>query len=107
MYAYLFGSTAKKRCGRDLDIAVKFAEDKNLMDIAMLIRDAEEALGLPDGLIDVVDLDDDPPHIVISIFENFVVIYGDEEEAVRYLTERWTEAQDLLTTYRVFKHARS
>ena len=100
VYAYLFGSTARKGCGRDLDIAVKFAESKNLMDVAMLIRDAEEALGLPDGLVDVVDLDDAPPHIVLSILENFVVIYGDEEEAIRYLTARWTEAQDLLVTYR-------
>ncbi|MEM3327108.1 MAG: HepT-like ribonuclease domain-containing protein, partial [Thermoproteus sp.] len=60
-YAYLFGSTAKRGCGRDLDIAVKFRRPKSLWQLAELARDVEDFLGLPDGAADLVDLDDAPP----------------------------------------------
>jgi len=99
VYAYLFGSAARRGCGRDLDIAVKFAKPKTLMDLARLIAEAEDFLGLPDGSIDVVDLDEAPPHLVLSIVEDYIVIYGDVEEARSCLVRRYEEALDLLTTY--------
>lgn len=99
-YAYLFGSTARKGCGRDLDIAVKFKTSKSLWQLAELARDIEDFLDLPDGAADVVDLDDVPPHFLLSILERYEVIYGDVEGAIAYLARRYLEALDLLVTYR-------
>ncbi len=96
-YAVVFGSLAKKGCGRDVDLAVKFRERKSLWDLAMLAADVADALGLDYDQVDVVDVDDAPPALLLSILEG-VPIYN-AERAKADLARRYVELLDVEETW--------
>ncbi|MEM0276469.1 HepT-like ribonuclease domain-containing protein [Pyrobaculum sp.] len=96
-YAVVFGSLAKKGCGRDVDLAVKFREEKGLWGLAALVADVADALGLDYGQVDVVDVDAALPALLLSVLEG-VPIYN-AERAREDLTWRYIELLDVGETW--------
>ncbi|MCX8136593.1 HepT-like ribonuclease domain-containing protein [Pyrobaculum aerophilum] len=96
-YAVVFGSLAKRGCGRDVDLAVKFTTEKGLWSLAKLVADVAEGLGLDYNQVDVVDIDAAPPALLLSILEG-VPIYN-EERARRDLARRYVELLDVGETW--------
>ncbi|MCU7787765.1 DUF86 domain-containing protein [Pyrobaculum sp. 3827-6] len=97
-YVVVFGSVAKKGCGRDLDLAVKFTRPVGLWDLAGFAADVAEALGLDYGQVDVVDIDTAPPGVLLSILEG-VPVYN-EERAREDLARRYIELLDVGEAWR-------
>ncbi|WP_237698239.1 nucleotidyltransferase family protein [Thermoproteus uzoniensis] len=97
-YAVVFGSVAKRGCGRDLDLAVKFARPVGLWDPAGFAADVAEALDLDYGQVDVVDVDAAPPGLLLSILEGTPVYNG--ERAREDLARRYVELLDVGEAWR-------
>ncbi|ABL88690.1 paREP11 [Pyrobaculum islandicum DSM 4184] len=98
VYAVVFGSVAKRGCGRDLDLAVKFARSIGLWDLTGFVADVAEALDLDYGQVDVVDVDAAPPGILLSILEG-IPVYN-EERAREDLARRHVELLDVGEAWR-------
>lgn len=87
--AILFGSIARG-CERphDADIAVKFSSRKSLLDIAGLASLIARELGVNEDFIDIVDLSEAKPLLLIKILGEGIVLKGDS----RKLEELYEEA---------------
>jgi len=79
--ALLFGSTARG-CGypHDIDVAVKFSSRKSLLDMAGLASLIARELGVSEDFIDVIDLDEVKPLLLLKILKNGIVLKGDLEK---------------------------
>jgi len=76
--AVLFGSTARG-CGypHDVDVAIKFSSEKSLLDLAGLASLIAKELGVNEDLVDVVDLSEAKPLLLLKILKDGVVLKGD------------------------------
>ena len=76
--AVLFGSTARGcRYPHDVDVAVKFSSGKPLLDLAGLASLIARELGVSEEFIDVIDLDEAKPLLLLRILKDGVVLKGD------------------------------
>jgi uncharacterized protein YutE (UPF0331/DUF86 family)/predicted nucleotidyltransferase len=97
MYAYVFGSVARKGSGRDLDLAVVFEREADLLRLGRLLEEVADTLGLADGLVDLVDLDSTDQSILKAVIDEGIVVYGGKE-AAEYLEKRYIELLDLTSS---------
>jgi len=90
-YVLVFGSLARRGCGRDVDLAVKLGRrPRSLIEVGCLQAVLEDELGAP---VDLVVLDARvPPVLAKTIVDEAVLVYGDTEEARR----------DLLRLYKLY-----
>jgi len=92
-YAVLFGSLAKNRCGRDVDIFVKLGrKPRSMIEVGYLKTMLEELLGADVDLI-ILEAGIDPG-IIKTIIDEGIVVYGDREEAERDLLKLYKQALD-------------
>ncbi len=78
-YIVVFGSTARRGCGNDVDLAVKLGRKPgSLLDVGRLQILFEDELGVPVDLV-VLDLDVSP-EIAKTIVDEGVLVYGDAGE---------------------------
>ena len=90
-YVLVFGSLARRGCGRDVDLAVKLGrKPRSMLEVGRLQLLLEEELGVPVDLV-VLDVDVDPL-LAKTIVDEAVLVYGDREEAER----------DLLRLYKLY-----
>ena len=75
--AILFGSTARG-CGypHDIDVAIKFSSRKSLLDIAGLASLIARELGVSEDFIDVIDINEVKPLLLLKILKDGVVLKG-------------------------------
>lgn len=100
--AVLFGSLARgSEHPRDIDIAVKLATEKSLLDLAKLVVDVSSHLGLPEERIDIVDLGSAKPILLLRVLEEGIVLKGDPESLAR-LYEEASRGVDQLTEIRLW-----
>jgi len=89
------GSVARKGISaHDLDVAVKLSERRGKYEaLASLLADISEILGIPEDLIDIIDLDRADPEVKASIIRNSVIIIdrGYYRELVREVEEVFNE----------------
>jgi len=79
--AILFGSAARGcKYPHDIDIAVKFSREKSLLDIGGLASVIARELGVSEGFIDVIDLAEVKPLLLLKILKDGVVLKGDLKE---------------------------
>ncbi len=90
-YVLVFGSLARRGCGRDVDLAVKLGRrPRSLLEVGRLQAILEDELGAP---VDLVVLDARvPPVLAKTIVDEAVLVYGNAEEAQR----------DLLRLYKLY-----
>jgi len=96
-YAYVFGSVARKGSGRDLDLAVVFEQGAHVLKLGRLLEEVADTLGLPDDLVDLVDLDSADQSILKTIIDEGVVVYGGRK-AEEYLQKKYIELLDVVST---------
>ena len=76
--AILFGSVARGcKYPHDIDIGVKFSSGKSLLDLAGFISLVAGELGVSEDLVDIVDLDDVKPILLLRILRDGIVLKGD------------------------------
>jgi hypothetical protein len=85
-FAYLFGSQAKNkaRFGSDLDIAIFFEHEPQLLEIGMLVNQMEEASNCNVDLISLNDLDEKNPKLAFAVVAEGLLLFCNNE---RLLTE--------------------
>ncbi len=93
----LFGSTARG-CSHphDIDIAVKFSGEKSLLDLAELVSKVAEYLGIPEDLIDIVDLNTAKPALLMRVLKEGIVLKGDPKALRRLYEEAFRGADQLI-----------
>ena len=93
-YLFLFGSRTRGGFGRYSDLAVAFEKRLTIaLELDLLVVDPEEALGVHEELIDLVDLDTAPLSLVKTVVDEGKMIYGDNE-ALDYLWRKYLEYLD-------------
>jgi len=98
--AILFGSTARgSEHPRDIDIAIKFSRRKSFLDLAELVSLIARELGIGEDLVDVVDLDEAKPILLLRILREGVILKGDQERLTE-LFERASRGIDQLIEVR-------
>jgi len=89
------GSLARKGLSaHDLDVAVKLSERRGKYEaLASLLGDISEILGIPEDLIDIIDLDRADPEVKAGIIRNSIIIIdrGYYKELVREVEEVFNE----------------
>lgn len=97
-WAYLFGSAARKDPRwQDLDVGVVGTEPWDLLPLARLAGDLQEAAG---AKIDLVDLGAAPPVFTLDALRGAVVLVDRDRDArVDWEAERLSEAIDFLPDY--------
>lgn len=77
-FAYIFGSFAKgkNRFGSDLDIAVFFEEEPDLLSIGQLIVELEEVIGFKVDLVSLNNLYEKNPKLAYSIISEGIVLFS-------------------------------
>ncbi len=90
-YVLVFGSLARRGCGRDVDLAVKLGrKPESLLEIGRLQVIFEDEVGAP---VDLVVIDAGvPPALAKTLVDEAILVYGDREEADR----------DLLRLYKLY-----
>ncbi|MET1159609.1 MAG: HepT-like ribonuclease domain-containing protein [Thermoprotei archaeon] len=102
-YIILYGSIARNGCGRDIDIAVK-GDFKSALDLGRIVSEIEGELGVPADLIDIVDLDNAPPHLVKRILDEGVLVYGDPSTAYPDLARLYSMVLDWFEWEKLLKY---
>ncbi len=101
-YAVIFGSLARSGCGRDVDLAVKFAKKpSSALELGRLVVRLADSIGVSEDKIDLVDLDNAPPGLLKTIIDEGVVVYGDVDKALTDLSKRYIMLLDYWETIRV------
>lgn len=73
--AFLFGGRAKGYVLRgDVDVAVFFGRPYDLYELGELVVDMADALGVDEGLIDILVLDHAPPELVLEALEGLPIL---------------------------------
>ena len=90
-YVLVFGSLARRGCGRDVDLAVKLGRrPESLLEIGRLQVILEDEIGAP---VDLVVIDAGvPPTLAKTLVDEAILVYADREEAER----------DLLRLYKLY-----
>jgi len=90
-YVLVFGSLARRGCGRDVDVAVKLGrKPRSMLEIGRLQLLFEEELGVH---VDLVVLDISvSPSMAKTLVDEAILVYGDREEAEK----------DLLRLYKLY-----
>ena len=81
-FAYLFGSHVKNktRFGSDLDIALYFGREPQLLEIGRLVNQLEEAADCKVDLISLNDLDEKNPKLAFSIIDEGILLHCNNEQ---------------------------
>jgi len=89
LFAYLFGSKVKKssRFGSDLDIAVYFKDEPEILEIGALVLKLEEAANCKVDLVSLNNLDKLNPTLAYSIISEGIVAYLKDEELFKQFKE--------------------
>lgn len=76
-FAYIFGSFAKEqnRFGSDLDIAVLFEQEPDLLNIGQLITELEEVVDLNVDLVSLNNLFDKNPKLAYSVIADGILLF--------------------------------
>jgi len=80
-YIVLFGSIARNGCGRDIDLAVK-GRFRSALELGRLVIELADELNIDPEKIDLVYIDSAPIHLLKTIVDEGVVVYGDREKAL-------------------------
>lgn len=82
--AIVFGSTARRGCGADLDIAVKLeSRPSSMIEVGRIQVELEHAIGASVDLV-ILNMPVDPI-LAKTIVDEAVIVYGSEEEALETL----------------------
>lgn len=89
LFAYIFGSKVKKsiRFGSDLDIAVYFKDEPEILEIGALVLKLEEAANCKVDLVSLNNLDKMNPMLAYSIISEGIVAYLKNEELFKQFKE--------------------
>ena len=90
-YIVVFGSLARRGCGRDVDVAVKLGRrPRSLLEVGRLQAALEDKLRINVDLV-VLDLEVSPT-LAKTIVDEGILVYGDQEEY----------REDMLKLYKLF-----
>lgn len=104
-FTLLFGSRVRGIEGGDYDIAVS-GDFKSALDLGGLLVDVAEALGICEDRVDIVHLETAGHGILYTILLEGVLIYGDSDEAWRFLYRRYLEMLDMDITFKTAEQAK-
>lgn len=81
-FAYIFGSFAKgkNRFGSDLDIAVLFGQEPDLLSIGQLIVELEEVVDLNVDLVSLNNLSEKKPKLAYSIINDGILLFCTDQK---------------------------
>lgn len=81
-FAYIFGSFAKEesRFGSDLDIAVLFEQEPDLLSIGQLIVELEEVVDFNVDLISLNNLFDKNPKLAYSVIADGILLFSTDHK---------------------------
>lgn len=104
-YVLVFGSLARRGCGRDVDLAVKLGRrPRSMLEVGRLQVLFEDELG---ARVDLVVLDIDvPPVLAKTLVDEAVLVYGDREEAARDLLRLYKQYLDSIEAAKAAPGAR-
>ena len=104
-YVLVFGSLARRGCGRDVDLAVKLGRrPRSMLEVGRLQVLFEDELRTR---VDLVVLDIDvPPVLAKTLVDEAVLVYGDREEAARDLLRLYKQYLDSMEAARAVPGAR-
>jgi len=89
LFAYIFGSKIKKgRFGSDLDIAVYFNDEPEILEIGALVLKLEEAVNCKVDLVSLNNLDKLNPKLAYSIISEGIIAYVKHKELFINLKNR-------------------
>ncbi len=101
-YAIVFGSLARNGCGRDVDLAVKFAEKpSSALELGRLVVELASSIGIDEDKIDLVDVDEATPGLLKTIIDEGVVVYGDVDRVLVDLSRKYVILLDYWETIRI------
>jgi predicted nucleotidyltransferase len=86
-FAYLFGSRIKNkiRFGSDLDIAIYFDQEPQLLEIGSLVNELEETAGCRVDLVKLNKLYEINPKLAYSVIgEGIILLCNDEKLLIEY-----------------------
>jgi len=89
IFAYLFGSKVKRssRFGSDLDIAVYFQDEPEILEIGALVLTLEEAVNCKVDLVSLNTLDKLNPKLAYSIISEGIIAYVKHKELFNQFKE--------------------
>jgi predicted nucleotidyltransferase len=89
-FAYLFGSVArqKERFGSDLDLAVYFEKEPQLLDIGKLINELENVTNCKIDLISLNDLYKKNPGLAFSVIEDGILLFCNDEKLLIHFKKK-------------------
>jgi len=88
LFAYIFGSKIKKgRFGSDLDIAVYFNDEPEILEIGALVLKLEEAVNCKVDLVSLNNLDKMNPTLAYSIISEGIIAYVKHKELFNQFKE--------------------
>lgn len=88
LFAYIFGSKVKKsRFGSDLDIAVHFKDEPEILEIGALVLKLEEAANCKVDLVSLNNLDKLNPKLAYSIISEGIIAYLKNKELFNQFKE--------------------
>lgn len=81
-FAFIFGSFARKknRFGSDLDIAVLFGQEPDLLSIGQLIVELEEVVDLNVDLVSLNNLSEKNPKLAYSIIDDGILLFCTDQK---------------------------
>ncbi|MBZ0179997.1 MAG: nucleotidyltransferase domain-containing protein, partial [Melioribacteraceae bacterium] len=81
-FAFIFGSFARKknRFGSDLDIAVFFEQEPDLLSIGQLIVELEEVVDLNVDLVSLNNLSEKNPKLAYSIIDDGILLFCTDQK---------------------------
>ncbi|RLF09543.1 MAG: hypothetical protein DRJ98_07965 [Thermoprotei archaeon] len=95
--AILFGSTARGyKHPHDIDVAVKFSREKTLLDVASLASLIARELGVSEDSIDIIDLSEAKPLLLLKILKDGVALKGGLKELEKLHEEASRGADQLI-----------
>lgn len=89
LFAYLFGSKVKRssRFGSDLDIAVYFQDEPEILEIGALVLKLEEASNCKVDVVSLNNLDKLNPKLAYSIISEGIIAYLKHKELFNQFKE--------------------
>lgn len=96
-FAYIFGSFAKEksRFGSDLDIAVLFKQEPDLLSIGQLIVELEEVVDFNVDLISLNNLFDKNPKLAYSVIADGILLFSTDHKLLsQYKTKTYLKYLD-------------
>ena len=83
-FAYIFGSHVKNktRFGSDLDIAVNFKKEPELLSIGMVVNDLEEITNYEVDLVMLNGLIEAHPKLAYSVISEGILLFNNNEESL-------------------------